>query len=341
MTEALTTKRRALLYALLAALLLMLAIINLTVGSAKVPVREIAHIIAAHDVASVEGTIVWNIRIPRIIAAIFLGGALALAGYLLQAFFANPIAGPYVLGISSGSKLVVAALMVASCRFGFMTRAYMVEAAAFIGALAATGLVILAARKARSMAILIVCGVMIGYVCSAATEMIVAFADDSNIVNLHNWSMGSFSAISWSDVRSFVPVVIVGGVYAFFLAKGVGAYLYGEQYAQSVGVNLRLFRVMLVVGSSVLSATVTAFAGPISFVGIAAPHVARSVFRTSDPKTIMAASFLGGASFCLLCDLLARSLFAPKELSVSAITAILGAPVVVSMLLRRKRGTND
>ncbi len=331
-------RREVVLYAILVALVSTLALLNLASGSAKLTLSETSRVLFSHDVSSVEGAIVWNIRTPRMVAAALLGGALALSGYLLQAFFVNPIAGPYVLGISSGAKLVVATLLVASCRYGFALHSSMMVSAAFVGATIATTLVILVARKVRNMAILIVCGVMIGYVCSAATELIVAFADDSNIVNLHNWSLGSFSAISWDDLRCLVPVVVVGSCSVFFLSKGIRAYLYGEEYAQSVGINLPVFRLLLVVGSSLLSATVTAFAGPISFIGIAAPHVTRRAFRTSEPGTMMAGSFLVGAAFCLLSDWLARRLFAPKELSVSTITAIIGAPIVLSMLLERKGG---
>ncbi|MCR5754073.1 MAG: iron ABC transporter permease [Acetatifactor sp.] len=331
-------KRRIILYSCISAVLLFLLVANLIIGSADVTLSELFQILLTHDTQSVNGVILWNIRIPRILAAMILGGGLALSGYLLQSFFANPIAGPFVLGISSGAKLFVAILMVAAYSYRFGFGSVQMVAAAFLGAMLATGLVILAAGKVKNMSILIVCGVMIGYVCSAITELLVTFADDSNIVNLHNWSMGSFSAISWQNVESFVPIVFIGTVIAFFMAKDIETYLYGEQYAFSVGMNLRMFRVLLITCSSILSATVTAFAGPISFVGIAVPHVIRSMFRTSKPRIIMSASFLAGAAFCLFCDLLARCLFTPMELSISTITAIFGAPVVISMLLKRKRG---
>ena len=331
-------KRTLVLSAMLAAVVVALALANLVSGSAKLTLAETARILATRDVSSVEGAIIWNIRVPRMIAAALLGGALALSGYLLQAFFRNPIAGPYVLGISSGSKLVVAGVLVAASRYGTTLHSSTLACAAFLGATAATLLVILAARQARNMSILIVCGIMIGYICSAATELVVSFADDYNIVNLHNWSVGSFSSISWNDVGCLTGLVAAGSAFVFFLSKGIKAYLFGEDYAFSVGVNLKVFRVLLVVGSSLLSATVTAFAGPISFVGVAAPHIARSVYKSSEPRTIMTGSFLVGAAFCLLSDWLARRLFAPRELSVSTITAILGAPIVVATLLRRKGG---
>ena len=326
------------LYLILILMLLFCIFLNLVIGSTDISVSECIHIIFSHDTDSVKGTILWNIRMPRLIAAFVLGGGLALSGYLLQAFFSNPIAGPFVLGISSGAKLVVAMLMISAVRYGFGISSLMMIFAAFAGAVIATGFVILAAGKVRSMAILIVCGVMIGYICSAVTDILVSFAADSNIVNLHNWSKGSFSSVSWSNVSWFVPVTVAGLVVSIFLSKGIEAFGFGESYAFSLGMNVKRFRVILITVSSILSATVTAFAGPVSFVGVAVPHVIRKLFRTTKPEIMISASFLGGGVFCLISDLLARSLFAPTELSISTITAAFGAPIVISMLLSKKKG---
>ena len=312
--------------------------VNLITGSTDLSISECFRIIKEHETGSINGTILWDIRIPRTIAAFALGGGLALAGYILQTFFANPIAGPYVLGISSGAKLFVAILMIEAVRYGFAINSMMMIFSAFIGSIISTLFVILAAGKVKSMSILIVCGVMIGYICSAITDLLVTFADDSNIVNLHNWSKGSFSSISWSNVLYILPIIFLGLIFSIFLSKGIEAYLFGEAYAFSLGMNIKAFRILLIIVSSVLSATVTAFAGPVSFVGIAVPHVMRKLFKTSKPVTIIVASFLGGAVFCLFSDLLARTLFSPTELSISTITAVFGAPIVISMLLSRKRG---
>jgi iron complex transport system permease protein len=209
--------------------------------------------------------------------------------------------------------------------------------AAFAGSLAVTAVILVISRRIRSMAVLIVCGVMVGYICSAVTEFLVTFADDSNIVNLHNWSMGSFSAVSWDNVKTLTVVVVLAIIAAFMLSKPMTAFQMGEQYARSVGVNIRSFRIGLITLSSLLSATVTAFAGPISFVGIAVPHLVRSITKTSKPIVMVPQCFLGGAVFCLFCDLLARNLFAPTEMSISTMTAVFGAPVVIFMLLDRKK----
>jgi len=334
-------KRTIRLYILLILLLILLFVININSGSVKLTAKELIKILTLKSDDALSGTVIWNIRLPRIIAVTFLGGALAISGYLLQNFFSNPIAGPFVLGISSGAKFCVGVLMVFAYRFSFKMNSLNMILAAFIGSAIVALIVIIVSRAVKNNAVLIVCGVMIGYICSAATELMVAFADDSNIVNLHNWSMGSFSGISWVNVAFIVPVVLIAYIATFFMSKGIEAYSYGDQYAFSIGLNVKQFRFALILISSILSATVTAFAGPIAFVGIAVPHLITSIFKTVKPKVIITASFLGGAVFCLLCDLLARSLFSPMELSISTITSIFGAPVVIWILLKRQKAKKE
>ena len=324
-------------YALLGVLLLVLILLNILTGSSSMTMGDALKILFSHDTVSKYGKIVWDIRMPRILAAALLGGALSVSGFLLQTFFANPIAGPYILGISSGAKLVVACVMIFALSHGMMVYSLAMIIAAFAGSLAVTGVILLISGKVRSMAVLIVCGVMVGYICSAITEFLVTFADDSNIVNLHNWSMGSFSAVSWDNIRVIALVVLVSVIVSFLLSKPMNAFQMGEQYAVSVGVNIRSFRIGLITLSSILSATVTAFAGPISFVGIAVPHIIRSITDTSKPVVMIPQCFLGGSVFCLFCDRLARSLFAPTEMSISSMTAVFGAPVVIAMLIGRKK----
>ena len=324
-------------YALLGVLLLVLILLNILIGSSSMTMGDALKILFSHDTVSKYGKIVWDIRMPRILAAALLGGALSVSGFLLQTFFANPIAGPYILGISSGAKLVVACVMIFALSHGMMVHSLVMIIAAFAGSLVVTGVILLISGKVRSMAVLIVCGVMVGYICSAITEFLVTFADDSNIVNLHNWSMGSFSAVSWDNIGVITLVVLISVIVSFLLSKPMNAFQMGEQYAVSVGVNIRSFRIGLITLSSILSATVTAFAGPISFVGIAVPHIIRSITDTSRPVVMIPQCFLGGSVFCLFCDLLARSLFAPTEMSISSMTAVFGAPVVIAMLIGRKK----
>ena len=332
------TTRSFLCFLALAALLCALLVWNLLAGSAHIPAGEVFAALFSPDHAGTTASILWNIRLPRGLAAAILGGALSVSGFLLQTFFANPIAGPFVLGISSGAKLTVALTMILCLSRGIVIHSTVMILAAFAGSMLSMGFILLADRRLRSMALLIVCGVMIGYICSAVTEIVITFADDSNIVNLHNWSMGSFSGIGWSDVAVSAAAVAAALVCAVLLSKPMGAYQLGEAYAQNMGVDVRAFRVALILLSSVLSACVTAFAGPISFVGIAVPHLMKRFFKTARPFTMIPACFVGGGAFCLFCDLIARTLFAPTELSISAVTAVFGAPVVIAMMLRRQKG---
>ena len=314
-------------FALLTALAVGLMYLSIRVGSVSLSFEEVWH-----------AYIVLNFRLPRAMAALILGGALALAGYLLQTFFHNPIAGPFILGISSGAKLTVAAAMVFSAGRVFLLSSWGLIIAAFAGAMLAMGFVLLMARLVDRMSILIISGVMIGYICSAVTDFIVTFAQDADIVNLHNWSRGSFSGISWGNVRVMAAVVLPVLLLTLFISKPMGAYQMGESHARSVGVNVGRFRVVLVILSSLLAASVTAFAGPVSFVGIAVPHVVKQLFKTSKPLVMIPACFLGGGIFCLFSDLVARTVFSPTELSISTVTAVFGAPVVIFILVRRKAG---
>ena len=259
-------------FVILAVLLIFLFIWNVNSGSIHLSVKEILNIIFRHQGDETSYNIVWEIRLPRILAVIILGGALSVSGFLLQTFFNNPIS-----------------------------------------------------------------GVMIGYICSAITDFVVTFADDSNIVNLHNWSLGSFSGMTWGNVQTMAAVVLLTMVIVFFMSKPISAYQLGETYAQNMGVNIKAFRILLILLSSILSACVTAFAGPISFVGIAVPHIAKSLLKTAKPLLVIPACFLGGAVFCLFCDLIARTVFAPTELSISSVTAVFGAPVVIYIMIRRQQ----
>ena len=331
--------RRTVIFAagflILGILLLVLLVLNVAIGSSKMTLQQVLQILFTRQ--GDNSAIVWNIRLPRLLTAALLGGALAVSGFLLQTFFGNPIAGPFVLGISSSAKLLVALTMIWSLARGVAVGSLGMILAAFVGSMVSMGAILLVSSRLKSMSLLIVCGIMIGYICSAITDIVVTFASDSNIVNLHNWSLGSFSGMKWSSVGTIAVTVLATLALTFLLSKPMGAYQMGEQYAQNMGVNVKLFRVELILLSSILSACVTAFAGPISFVGIAVPHLMKTLFRSARPIIMIPACFLGGGVFCLLCDLIARTLFAPTELSISSVTAIFGVPVVIWMLLKRQK----
>ena len=330
-----TAKRLTIAYLSMAGALLALFALNLFWGSVALTPRAVAAALLGRGQDALAGSIVWQLRLPRAVMAALLGAALSAAGYLLQTFFANPIAGPFVMGSSSGAKLAVALTMVVFLNRGLLTSSLTLILAAFAGALAAMAFVLAVARRVQRMSILVICGVMIGYICSAVTDIVVAFAQDSNIVNLHNWSMGSFSGVTWGNVEAAAAIVLPCLGAAFLLSKPMAAYQMGEAYARSVGVPVRAFSAALVLLSSLLAACVTAFAGPISFVGIAVPHLVRQALGSARPLYVLPGCALGGATFCLLCDLIARSLFAPTELSISSVTAVFGAPIVIWLLVRR------
>lgn len=326
--------RYGLTFVVLTCLVVLLAYWNVITGSADISFSDITGIFKGES-DTVVYNIIMNIRLPRILAAICLGGALALSGYLMQTFFNNPIVGPFILGVSSGAKLMVALTMIVLLSAGINMGSWGMAMAAFVGAMMAMGFVLLISIKVKNMSVLVVCGIMIGYICSAITDFVVTFADDSNIVNLHYWSMGSLSGINWTDIRVIVITTVICIIVAVMLSKPIGAYRMGEMYAANMGVNIRALRVALIVLSSVLAACVTAFAGPVSFVGIAVPHLMKLSLRTTKPIVMIPACLLGGAAVTLLCDGIARVLFAPVELSISSVTAVLLVPVVIMMMLKR------
>jgi len=305
-------------------------------GSLSLQVEEILGILSGRITEGAHYHVIMDIRLPRILAAMMLGGALAVSGFLLQTFFGNPIAGPYVLGISSGAKLVVAFTLIFFLGKGWQLHSYEMILAAFLGSMLTMGFVLLLSIRVKKMSMLVVCGIMIGYICSAITDITVTFANDSNIVNLHNWSMGSFSGMSWENVRVIGLLVTITVVVTFFLSKPISAYQMGENYARSMGVNIRGLRIVLILLSSLLSACVTAFAGPISFVGIAVPHLVKSMTKTAKPLVLIPGCFLAGAIVTLFCDGFARTIFAPTEISISSVTAVFLVPVVIVMMVKRQ-----
>ena len=339
--RAQTFRRRAriqLVFVLLAAAFCAITVLNVNIGSVPIPVTEIAKIIFTKSGDPTQVNIIWKIRLPRILMAAVLGGALSVSGFLLQTFFSNPIAGPFVLGISSGAKMTVALTMIFFLEKLGSVSGLALILAAFAGSLLSVGFILILSRRLKHMAVLLVAGIMIGYICSAVTDFVITFARESDIVNLHGWSQGSFSGMTWQNVGAASAMVAVGVLAVFGMAKPIGAYQLSEGYARSMGVNIKVFRTALIVLSSLLSACVTAFAGPISFVGIAVPHLTKRFLNTAKPIVVIPATFLSGAVFCMLCDLIARTAFAPTELNISTVTSVFGAPVVIAMMLKRQKG---
>lgn len=329
--------RYILVYMLLGSSVIFGLICNICIGSVKISFPDIVNSFLGKEISETVQRILWEIRFPRAAAAAILGGALALSGYLLQTFFHNPIAGPFILGISSGAKMAVALVMVFLAGKSMRITSWTMIFAAFAGAMLSMGFVLLISGRVGHMSMLIVGGVMIGYICSAVTELVITFANDSQIVNLHDWSRGSFSGTTWENVAVMAETVLLTSVVVFLMSKPLSAYQMGEAYARNMGVSIPVLRGGMVVLSGILSACVVAFAGPVSFVGIAVPHLVKRLLGTAKPLVMIPACFLGGSAFCLFCDLLARVMFAPTELSISTVTAVFGAPVVLWVMIRRKK----
>ena len=330
--------RYTLVFASLIFAFLLISVLNINTGNVHIPVPRILGILFTQGGNRDEVNIIWKIRLPRILMGALLGGALSLSGFLLQTFFENPIAGPFVLGISSGAKMIVAIVMIFFLQYFGKVSSWALILSAFAGSLIATGFILAVSRSVKSMSALLVAGIMIGYICSAVTDFLITFAQDSDIVNLHGWSQGSFSGMNWNNVAVSALIVGVTFIFTFLLSKPIGAFQLGEAYAQSMGVNVQRFKIALIMLSSILSATVTAFAGPISFVGIAVPFLIKRLLGTAKPLVVIPATFLGGGVFCMICDLIARMAFAPTELKISTVTSIFGAPIVIFMLIRRQAG---
>lgn len=329
--------RCSLVFIFLIVAFVLAVIININSGSVSLTLKEITGILLRRSDSGQTGyNIIWKIRLPRLCMAAILGGALSLSGLLLQIFFRNPIAGPFVLGISSGARMVVAFVTVFFAALKSSASIPVTVTAAFAGSMLTAFIVMIFAGKTRSMSKLLVIGVMIGYISTAVTDFIVEFASEWDIVNLTHWTMGSFSGSTWQQVRIALAIVMVSFSGTILLIKQINAYRLGENYARSLGVNVSVFRVLLIFLASMFSAAVIAFAGPVSFVGIAVPHITRLLFKTSKPEVLIPGTFIGGAVFCMYCDLIARTILSPAELSLGTVTSVIGAPVVIWLMLKKK-----
>ena len=330
-------KRIILSFALLFALTAVFIVISITAGSADISPDEVIKIIFGGGADETSELILLKIRLPRTFAAALLGGALALSGYMLQTYFHNPIAGPFVLGISSGARLTVAIALILAARGAIVLNSALMAATAFVGALIAMSAVLLMSSRIRSMSLLVVCGVMIGYICTAITDIIVNFADDSDIVNLRGWSVGTFSGFRSESLIVCAIIIFAALTAVFFMSKPISAYQLGESYAVDMGVNIKAVRIAIILLSSLLSGCVAAFAGPVTFVGIAVPFLVKMLFGTAKPLVMIPACFLGGGVFCIISDIIARTVISPSELGISTVTSVLGAPVVLMIMLRKNK----
>ena len=329
--------RPAAVFILLGFLTVVLTVLNIGIGSVYFSPAEILEAITQPHDASTTGFIVWKIRIPRAIAAVLGGAYLAVSGLLLQVYFRNPIVGPFILGISSGATVMVSFVMLTSLTVGMTVLSpFMTTVAAFAGAYGVMAIVAAVAARVKSGVTLLIVGLMMGYLCSAVTSILTALAEKEKIKGFVLWQLGSFSGFKWSEIA---VLVCCGGlilVLIYMLSKPLNAFLLGEEYAASMGVNIRRFRVLILLCACALAGMITSVAGPVAFVGLAVPHMARLSFGTSDNRILIPGACLMGALVTGLCDLIARMLLSPVELPLSAITAFFGAPVVIGLLMKRR-----
>lgn len=315
---------------------LAMLVINVCTGSISIPLDDLWRILS-NPGNTTEHLIIWKIRLPRAIAGILCGGYLAVSGLLLQVYFRNPVVGPFILGISSGATLMVSLVMLTSLtmQLAIMTP-FITTLAAMIGAYGVMAIVVTIASRVKSGITLLIIGLMMGYLCHAVTSVLTALAEKEQVKGFVLWQLGSFSGFKWTEIYILMVVgcLLVGAV--FLLSKPLNAILLGEEYALSMGINIKLFRVLILLCACALAGMITSMAGPVAFIGLAVPHMARMVFSTSDNRILIPGTLLMGALIASICDYIARSMLSPVELPLSAITAFFGAPIVISLLMKKK-----
>ena len=331
---------------LLALSILVLFLLNLFLGSVSIPFGSIWNILWSIDEGEsvIWQNIIWKSRVPQAMTAMVAGAGLAVSGLQMQTVFRNPLAGPSVLGISSGASLGVAFVVllsgsiggIALSRLGFMGEIALTMAA-IIGALSIMALIVYVSQKVHGNVTLLIIGVMIGYVANAVIGVLKFFSVEEDIRAYVIWGLGSFARVSGNQIMVFVCIMAVLLPLSFLLIKTLNLLLLGDSYARNLGLNIKRARLLVITCSGILVAIVTAYCGPITFLGLAVPHLCRGIFRTSDHRTLMPASLLAGAALALLCNLIARMPGFEGALPVNSVTALVGAPVVVSVLFKKRR----
>ncbi len=330
-------RRPVVVFALLGVLTAALMVANIGIGSITFSPEQIQQALTHSQNDPILSAILWKIRIPRAIAAVLGGAYLAVSGLLLQVYFRNPIVGPFILGISSGATVMVSFVMLTTLTVGMTVLSpFMTTLAAFAGAYGVMLIVVSVASRVKSGVTLLIVGLMMGYLCHAVTSILTALAEKEKIKGFVLWQLGSFSGFRWSEIG---VLLFCGGlvlVLIYFLSKPLNAFLLGEDYAASMGVDIRRFRILILLCACALAGMITSVAGPVAFVGLAVPHMARLGFGTSDNRILIPGACLMGALVTSLCDLIARMLLSPVELPLSAITAFFGAPIVIGLLIKRR-----
>lgn len=330
-------------FILLVAALAVCSVLNISLGSVSIPLSDTVNALVGRKLENQSWEyIIWNYRIPKAFTAILVGSGLALSGLLMQTLFRNPLAGPFVLGISSGASLGAALLIMGSSVFsGFMAFGLVndisLAIASSIGSfLVLLAVMIVAARVKDTMALLII-GLMFGSITAAIVSLLSYFTDAEKLQQFIYWSFGSVGNLSWLQLSVLLGIILIGILLSILSIKALNAFLLSENYAYSLGVNLKKSRYIIIIATGLLAGGVTAFAGPIAFIGLAVPHLTRQIFSTTDHKILLPAVLIYGAILMLLCDTVAQLPNSASVLPINAITSILGAPVVIWLLVTKRR----
>lgn len=319
--------------------------LNLVLGSVSIPLRAVWNILwGTGNESVIWQNIIWKSRVPQALTALVAGAGLSVSGLQMQTVFRNPLAGPSVLGISSGASMGVAFVVllsgslggVALSKLGFMGEIAL-TIAAIAGSLSIMALIVFVSQKVRGNVTLLIIGVMIGYIANAVIGVLKFFSVEEDIRAYVIWGLGSFARVSGDQMTLFICIMVVLLPLSFLLVKTLNLLLLGDAYARNLGLNIKRARLLVITCSGVLVAIVTAYCGPIIFLGLAVPHLCRGMFRTSDHRILMSASLLAGASLALVCNLIARMPGFEGALPVNSVTALVGAPVVMSVLFNKRR----
>ena len=328
--------KNILLFLALSLLLLGLFLADLAWGSIRIPMGDVLSVFGGNRANVINSEILMNFRLPKAITAVMAGASLSVAGLMMQTLFRNSLADPYILGVSSGASLGVALVMMAAASLpvAFVSSGWALIMAAIIGASVVLALVVGVSFKVNNAVSLLIVGLMFGTIAGSLVSVLQNFSNPDSIKLFVMWTFGSLSAVTWNYMQVLVPVVIVGLGLAFFLQKRLDGLLLGENYARGLGVSIVQTRLLIVISTGLLAGGITAFTGPIAFVGVAIPHIARGIFRTSSHKVLMPATVLCGASLILICDIISQ--IPTYTLPINTISALFGAPIIIWIIMKKR-----
>jgi len=318
-------------------LLLIFFIVDVGYGSVYIPFDEVFNILIKKSTEKKSWEIiVWQFRLPKALTALLVGAGLSVSGLLMQTLFRNPLADAYILGISSGASLGVALLILAGIGFTSFAGQWAIALSAVVGAVASMVLVLLVATRVHQVVSLLIIGLMLGNGIGALIVILQSFSNKEELQRFAHWTYGSLGGVDWEKISIFAPCLLIGLFLSIFLSKPLNALLLGDNYALSMGLNIQKTRLHIILITSLMTGCITAFCGVIGFVGLAVPHMCRYLFDTSEHKILLPACALAGAALMLACDILCQVPYSPHVLPINAITALVGVPVVVWVILRKR-----